>query len=295
MADPILADDRTPTDGPVDDPAARGPVAELRAHWGLYRRLVGAQIRSEWQYRTSFVLFVTAQAMITALELAAIVIILDVVPDLGGWSTAQVALLYGLATVPFALTDVVVSPIEDLSTYVRLGSFDRLLLRPMSAMVQLCAMEFELRRAGKLIPNVVALAYGLAATDPGWGLGTVLRLGLSLSVGSAVYTALWITAAAIAFWLVSAQEATNALTYGGNFANQYPLHLYPRWIRAVLGWAVPLAFVAYVPAIELLDAPNPLGVPGWFFVASPLVAAAALGVALLVWSAGIRHYQGTGS
>ncbi len=268
---------------------------ELVAHWRLYRRLIGAQIRSEWQYRTSFILFVLAQAMITALELAAIVIILEVVPDLGGWSPAQVALLYGLATVPFALTDVIISPVEDLATYVRMGTFDRLLLRPMSAMVQLCAMEFELRRAGKLIPNVAALVVGLVATDLAWSAATVGRLVLALVVGSLIYSALWITAAAISFWLVSAQEATNALTYGGNFANQYPLHLYPRWIRAVLGWAVPLAFVAYVPAIEILEAPNPLDVPSWFVAASPVVALASLGVAWMVWSAGIRHYQGTGS
>lgn len=268
---------------------------EVGAHWRLYRRLIGAQIRSEWQYRTSFVFFVSAQALVTALELAAIVIILDVVPDLGGWSPAQVALLYGLATVPFALTDVLISPVEDLSTYVRMGTFDRLLLRPMSALVQLCAMEFELRRAGKLIPNVAALVFGLVANDLAWTIGTVMRIALALTVGSLIYTALWITAAAVSFWLVSAKEATNALTYGGNFSNQYPLHLYPRWIRAVLGWAVPLAFVAYVPAIELVDAPNPLSVPGWFVAASPVVALASLVAAGMAWSAGIRHYQGTGS
>jgi ABC-2 type transport system permease protein len=287
----------------VDPSGLRPPVGsgrrptrdEVGAHWRLYRRLVGAQIRSEWQYRTSFVFFVTAQAMITALELAAIVIILDVVPDLGGWSPAQVALLYGLATVPFALTDVIISPIEELSTYVRMGTFDRLLLRPMSALVQLCATEFELRRAGKLIPNLAALVVGLVANDLAWTIGTVMRIALALTVGSLIYAALWITAAAVSFWLVSAKEATNALTYGGNFSNQYPLHLYPRWIRAVLGWAVPLAFVAYVPAIEILDAPNPLSVPGWFVAASPVVALASLVAAGMAWSAGIRHYQGTGS
>lgn len=301
MAEPRTPEPaRTPGSDVVraEPPVSRGrpPTrAEIGAHWRLYRRLIGAQIRSEWQYRTSFVFFVSAQAMITALELAAIVIILDVVPDLGGWSPAQIALLYGLATVPFALTDVIISPIEDLATYVRMGTFDRLLLRPMSALIQLCAMEFELRRAGKLIPNVAALVYGLAATDLAWSLGTVARIALALTVGSLIYSALWVTAAAVSFWLVSAKEATNALTYGGNFSNQYPLHLYPRWIRAVLGWAVPLAFVAYVPAIELMDAPNPLGVPGWFVAASPLVALASLVVAGMVWSAGIRHYQGTGS
>lgn len=287
----------SPTPGPpaVGDVGPSSSHHEMVALWRLYRRLVGAQIRSEWQYRTSFVFFLLAQALITALELAAIVILLDVVPDLGGWTPAQVALLYGLATVPFALTDLLVSPVEELSTHVQSGTFDRLLLRPVSALVQLCALEFELRRIGKLIPNLAALVVGLVATGVDVTPRSVGLLVIALGSGSAIYAALWILAASISFWAVSALQATHAFTYGGQFANQYPLHLYPGWIRAVLGWLIPLAFVAYVPAVELIDAPNPLGLPNGLVLASPVVAAAALAAAFAVWTTGIRHYQSTGS
>ncbi len=281
---------------PAAGDAALGPLLdELVALWRLYRRLVGAQIRSEWQYRTSFAFFLLAQALITALELAAIVILLDVVPDLGGWSPAQVALLYGLATVPFALTDLIVSPVEELAVHVQGGTFDRLLLRPVSALIQLCALEFELRRAGKLIPNVATLVVGLVATDVELDVRSLGLLAIGLASGSAIYAALWILSASISFWAVSALQATHAFTYGGQFANQYPLHLYPGWIRAILGWLIPLAFVAYVPAIELIGAPNPLGLPGWLVLLSPLAGVGALAVALTVWTTGIRHYQSTGS
>ena len=278
----------------ADRPSPRS-WRDLGDHWHLYRRLVVAQIRSEWQYRTSFAFFALAQAAVTVLELAAILLLLEVVPELGGWNPGQIVLLYGLATVPFALTDVVVSPVEALAGYVREGTFDRLLLRPVSALVQLCAMEFELRRVGKLLPNLAALVWGLAVNDIDWGLRSIVLILLAMVVGSVIYAALWIASAATSFWVVSALEATHAFTFGGQFANQYPLHLYPGWIRAVLGWAVPLAFVAYVPALALVDAPNPLALPGWLILVAPAASIGALGVSLLVWSAGIRHYQGTGS
>ena len=285
----------SPAEARPDPPPVPSRWREAGDHWRLYRHLVVAQIRSEWQYRTSFVFFVLAQAAVTVLELAAILLLLEVVPELGGWDRAQIVLLYGLATVPFALTDVVVSPVEDLAGYVREGTFDRLLLRPMSALVQLCAMEFELRRVGKVVPNLVALVWGLGANDVSWDLRSVVLVVGAMIVGSAVYTALWVLSASTSFWVVSALEATHAFTFGGQFANQYPLHLYPGWVRAVLGWAEPLAFVAYVPTLSLLDAPNPLAVPDWLILVSPVAAAGAIGAALLVWSAGIRHYQGTGS
>jgi ABC-2 type transport system permease protein len=243
----------------------------------------------------SFAIFLTAQASVTALEFAAIVILLDVVPDLGGWTAREVAFLYGLATVPFALSDVVVSPVERLSHHVREGTFDRLLLRPVPSLVQICANEFELRRAGKLLPNLAVLVWAVGSVDVAWSAATMARLALALAGGTVIYSALWVLSAASSFWLVAAQEATNSLTYGGEFANEYPLHLYRGWIRAVLGWGVPLAFVAYVPAVRILGAPNPLGLPDWLYLLTVPVAAALCGVAMLVWRLGVRHYQGTGS
>ncbi|MGF1599249.1 MAG: ABC-2 family transporter protein, partial [Acidimicrobiales bacterium] len=74
-----------------------------------------------------------------------------------------------------------------------------------------------------------------------------------------------------------------------------PMHLYRPWIRLILGWLVPLGFVAYVPSLFLLDAANPLGLPSWFVWLPAPVAAASCTVAAVVWRAGIGRYQSAGS
>lgn len=262
---------------------------------GLYRRMLAARIRSDWQYRASFVTFLFAQAMVTALEFTAVVILLDVGQGLGGWSASQVAFLYGLSAVPFGLADLFVSAVERVSIYVQQGTFDRILLRPVSPLLQISAQEFELRRAGKVIPPLAVLIWAVPRVEIDWTPATVAVLTVAVISATVIYSALWILSASITFWMVASQQATNAMTYGGQFANQYPFHLYRGWIRLILGWILPLAFVAYIPAVYLLDAPNPLGLPGWLVLASAPVAALALAVALTVWGIGVRHYQGTGS
>lgn len=276
-------------DGRVDHRADF--VADAR----LLRVLVGARIRSEWQYRTSFLTFLVGQALVTTLDFAAIVILLQLVPGLGGWRPAQVAFLYGLASVPFALSDLLVSAVERVSIYVQAGTFDRLLLRPVPALLQISALEFELRRIGKLLPAVAVLAWAIPNVGVDWTMTAAVLLMVAIISGTVIYSALWIMVAALSFWVVGLKDATNAATYGGQYANQYPLHLYRSWIRAVLGWAVPLAFVAYVPSIFLLDAANPLGLPSWMLYLSAPIAAATVAVAVASWSFGIRHYQSTGS
>ena len=266
-------------------------MAELALYW----QILSARIRSDWQYRTSFALFALSQATVNSVEFVAILIVVDLVPSLGGWTRAEVAFLYGLATVPFAIADVFVSSIDRTSRYVLSGEMDRLLLRPISPLVQIVSLEFELRRVGKLIPAVAVLAWSISAVPVAWTPQRVALLAIALLCGVAIYAALWIGTSSAAFWFVASQEAANAFTYGGEFANQYPLHLYRGWIRAVLGWIVPLAFVAYVPSQAILGATNPLGLPPWLVYLSVPVAAAALGVSLLVWRFGINHYQSTGS
>lgn len=261
----------------------------------LYGRLLAARIRSDWQYRTSFLTLLFSQALVITLELITVVFLLRLVPDLGGWSTAEVVFLYGLATVPFAISDVFVSAVERVANYVREGTFDVVLLRPLPPLLQISAREFQLRRAGKVVPAVGALVWATTQVDIQWGPTSLFMVALALTSGTVIYSALWIASASAAFWTVNSREALNAVTYGGQFANQYPAHVYDGWIRAVLGWGIPLAFVAYVPVIGLLGPANPLGVPRWLVFATPAVAAIALTVALALWRFGIAHYRSTGS
>lgn len=264
-------------------------------HLRAYRHLVGARIRSDWQYRTSFFFFLLSQTVVTALDLAVILVLFQVVPQLGGWSVEQVAVLYGLTTLSFGLGDLFISQVETAARYIREGSFDRFLLRPMPTVLQLSAAEFALRRIGRSIPALATLIIALGAADVQWTLDRVVLVPVTVLSGTVIFGAVWVVTSSISFWTVGAQEVANTFTYGGSFAHQYPLHIYARWIRTVLGWIVPMAFVAYVPAVHLLDAENPLGLPVWLAVAPPFVAAVAALVARRVWAAAIRNHQSTGS
>ncbi len=261
----------------------------------LYRKLIGARIRSDWQYRTSFFMLLSSQTMVVTLEFIAILFVLQLVPSLGGWSTTEVTFLYALATVPFAISDVMVSSVERTSQYVQLGTFDRILLRPLPALMQIWTLEFELRRIGKLIAPLAIGVWAVANVNVVWTADRIAVLAVALVCGTLIYSALWIATASFTFWAVASQQAMNAVTYGGQSANEYPLHLYRNWIRATLGWGIPLAFVSYVPSQWILDASNPLGMPRYLVYFIPIVTAALLVFAMACWTIGIRHYQSTGS
>ena len=276
----------------MDDGHRRGQVGrQLR----VYRRLLGARVRSDWQYRTSFVLLLLAQVVIAGLDLAVIAVIFGRVDSLAGWSAIEVALLYGLGGVAFGLADLFVSQVELASRHVKAGTFDSFLLRPVGPLLQLSANEFALRRAGRLLQPAVALVVALAGAGVHWTPARAALVPLALASGTVVFGSLWVLTSSVAFWTVETQEFANAFTYGGNHLTQYPLEVLGGWLRRLATFVVPLAFVAYLPAAYLLGRTEPLGLPAPAAFGSPVVALALAVTAGAVWRSAIRHYRSTGS
>ena len=60
-------------------------------------------------------------------------------------------------------------------------------------------------------------------------------------------------------------------------------------------FVLPLGFVNWLPAMHVLDRPDPLGLPEVFQFASPAAALVITSVAALAWRAGVRSYHSTGS
>lgn len=262
---------------------------------GVYRRIVASRVRSQLAYPVSFALDCVAQALGQALELVVILVVFGRVQSLGGFERDEVLLVYGLAGIAFGLADLAVGQLDDLPRWIRTGEFDVLLARPLGALAQLVTSDLQLRRLGRVVVGLVVLVVVIsgAGVEP-----TPLNLALLVVtplVGTVLISAIWVATCAVSFWVVDGKEVANAFTYGSSLTTSYPITVFGPWLRRVFCFAVPSAFVAYFPALALLDRPDPLGLPHWLRYASPLVAVVAVAAAALVWRTAVRRYQGAGS
>lgn len=261
----------------------------------VYARIVASRIRSQLAYPGSFALDVVAQLIGQAIELLAILVLFTQVGSLGGFDRGEVVLMYGLAATAFGLADLAVGQVEQLPDYIRTGEFDVMLLRPLGTLPQLLSADVALKRIGRVLVGGGVLGWSLATLDIDWTPLRVLVAVLAPVTGAVILAAMWVAANCVSFWLVDGREVASSVTYGSNFATSYPITIYGPWLRRLMCFAVPGAFVAYFPALALLDRPDPLGLPDALRYASPIVATVATVAAGLVWRSGIRHYQGTGS
>lgn len=260
----------------------------------LYGRLLSGHVRSQLQYRTSFVASVLGSALISGLDFVAVLVLFSNVPTLGGWSIAEVALLYGVSTVAFALTDLVIGHLDRLSELIRTGAFDLFLVRPRGTLFQVVASDFALRRLGRAAQGLIVLAWALSNVDVAWTPPKVALLPLTVLSAIVLFAAVWVTVICVVFWLVEGRETVHAFTDGGSFLSQYPFDIFGDWLRRSFTFVVPMAFVAYLPASYLLDKPIPDGLPIEVAFLSPLVACLAAVLAAAMWRYAVAHYRSAG-
>lgn len=257
--------------------------------------LLTASLRSQLSYRLSTVLMTLGAALITFMDFVFIVTIMAHLPHLDGWSLAEVGLLYGIAGVAFGLTDSCIGTLDLLPRLIKEGGFDVVLVRPIGSLFQVIATEVAIRRVGKVVQSGGVLAVSLAHLDVHWTPERVAMLVAAPLTGAVIFGAIWVAIMTHVFWTVDSGEVTNAFTYGGSFLTSYPISVFAEWLRDLLAFVVPMAFVAYYPALFILGRPDPIGLPAFTPLLTPAVALVLVGVACVVWRTGVRHYRGTGS
>jgi ABC-2 type transport system permease protein len=128
-----------------------------------------------------------------------------------------------------------------------------------------------------------------------WTWSDAILLAVCLAGGAVYFGAIFVATATVAFWWVDSGEFANGFTYGGRDFASYPINVYNGFIRGVLGNVAGLSFVAYYPALWLLDRDDPLGLPRQLAWGTPAVAAVAVILAAALWRFGVRRYRSTGS
>lgn len=263
----------------------------------IYIKLLSIQIRSQMQYRVSFLLEVISTALLNGMYFASLALVLERFGQIAGWKLGEIAFLAGMAETSFATMDMLFSGFDPdgFSPMVRLGRFDQILLRPINITLQVFGSRFIIRRLGRILEGVTILVISFALTDIQWTIGKMLYLPVVFISQVIAMGSLFVVGGTLIFWTVQPIEAVNIVTYGGTELMTYPMNIYPGWIQRFFTYVIPFVFMNFYPALYFLNKPDPLNFPSFAPFLSPFAALSMLLLAMVFWRFGINHYQSTGS
>jgi ABC-2 type transport system permease protein len=263
---------------------------------GLYARYIKNCLRAQMLYPTAFLLRFVTQFLVTLVEFAGVFALFARFSHIRGWHFPEVALFYGVVSTAFACADMTSRGFELFGPqFVKTGDFDRILLRPRTASLQLAGFEFGFTSIGRVLQGLTAIAVAVALLPIAWQVWHVALLLWAVAGGFCLFWAILVLQATLSFWTVEGLEVVNTLTYGGVEAGQYPLDIYAGWFRRFLIFIVPIGCVVYFPVTTILGRGDASGLPLWTGAFTPLAGFAFLGIAFAAWRQGVRHYTSTGS
>jgi ABC-2 type transport system permease protein len=257
--------------------------------------LIMMWVRSSMAYPASFVLMLLSSMVLMVMDFVAILLMFSHISSFGGFSLAEMALLYATASMTLGIADLFTGSIERVGERIRTGTFDAYLIRPVPVFLQTAADGFALRRLGRPLQALVVMVFAFSRLDVDWTVARDIMLVVSIVAGTVIFGAIFVLGASFQFLAVDSAELANSFTYGGQTLTQYPLAVFGKEIVRAVTFVVPLAFVNYYPVLYLLGKPAPLGLPSWIGLLSPLVAVVMVVLASLAWRGGLRRYRSTGS
>lgn len=263
-------------------------------HIKLYLKSCRMLMKSQWQYRTSFILQTLTQLIMMGTELLAVIFLINRFTHLGQWNGGEILLFFGVIITSFYLTEAFGRGITNFAPLINRGDLDTLLIRPRNLLFQILCSQADPRRLGAILVGVAALIMGCIQADVTLSFTKCLLLLWSIIGGSALVLGLFMIEATLCFFSVKSIEMINVLTYGGRSTCQYPIDIYPRWLQLLFSVVAPFALTTHVPAAYILGKPLwNTGLAAAFI--APLSGFIFLGVMILVFYQGLKHYRSTGS
>lgn len=260
----------------------------------LLRLLLSARLRSQLAYRGSFLSDFAGQMILGLTEFIELYAIVHNIQTFGGMTFAQTLLVFGLASVAFAVGDLIMGETDSMSETIRTGRLEVLLVRPIPVLLQLVTSDFQLRRVGRLLFAALALLAALLLADIDWEPAKILLLAVTPVAGAAIFCALFLAAGAMQFWLLDGRQFANAFTYGGRYVASMPGAALFFPVQVFFTFVVPATLVAYAPSLVILGLDGPAGIPAWTGWLGLPAAVVLCGLMLLLWRAAIRKYTGAG-
>jgi ABC-2 type transport system permease protein len=241
---------------------------------------------NELQYRANFVIQLVQSLLAVGTGLVVLALVYGRTDELGGWSRPQLLAVMGVYTIVGGLVRAVVQPnMQRLLDDIRLGTLDYVLTKPEDGQVLVSVREVRVWQAADVLVGFVVLAVAIVQMGTTGWVGAVLFLGM-LVLGSVTIYCFWLLLASAGFWLVRMEEAQELFT-GVYRAGQYPVGIYPGWLRFGLTFLVPLAFAITVPSEAAADRLRAST------VLTAVIATIALAcISRFVFRRGLRRYSG---
>jgi len=256
----------------------------------LYLKFFSMHLKSQMQYKTSFVFLLVGRFITTASEIMIIFFLFDRYNSVKGFTVDEILICAASIIMAFAIAECFARGFDTFPSVVRNCEFDRIMVRPRNEIFLVLSGKIELTRLGGLLTGSATLIYAICAGHVVWTAGRIFTYVMMIISGTIVFSSLFLVYAGICFFTLEGLEFMNIFTDGGRNFGQYPFVIYGRPVLTFLTFIIPQALFQYYPLMYVLGKTD-----NKFYMFTPFIAMLFIIPAYFFWRFGVRKYKSNGS
>ncbi len=204
-----------------------------------------------------------------------------------GWSMWEVLLIQSVYSMSMGLSSMVLSSVLWVTMdHIREGSFETVLLKPISPLFFIMASNCDVKSISLVLGGIVMA--GISAYHTGIkGFGALVSFVILFVAGFMVMCGMNLIMAAISFKWVGNSRIPEIFDSISNFG-KYPMQIFPQALQILSALIIPVAMIGFFPASALLGRVD--GRVFWCVIPCVLF----LGFGIWLYNKMILLYEGVG-
>ncbi|WP_349944471.1 ABC-2 family transporter protein [Lacrimispora sp. BS-2] len=254
--------------------------------WGAYMK-VG--LLTMIQYPADTIIWIISMLIREASGFIAVTTLVYLVGGLGNWSFYEVCLLFSMSAIIEAIGQTFFDCVWSIDHAIQKGDMDVFLIRPASPFIQLLGQVIHFQALLSMLVYFFIFIWASLHIGIKFQVREILMVIEYVICGTIINSGIYTIFNCLNFWIIQGDDIAILVQTCREFT-KYPLHIFPQFINVFFTYLLPLGFVAYYPALYLL---NKTTIP--INILLPVVAAFVSIIGSTLWRRGIKGYNSTGT
>ncbi|MBK5345593.1 ABC-2 family transporter protein [Bacillus mycoides] len=259
----------------------------------LYLKMQKANIRSRMAYPFNFFLGIICVTCFGIFSTLFIWVLTRNFPSIAGWNFYEILFISSFNMLSYSLGLLLFIHIMDIDHYVRNAEFDRILVRPMNALLQFASKQININSLGTVIYAVSALIYA-GVHISGWSAVSILYTVLLIICGTIVSISIHLIIGSTAFITLQSGGLFQMLDNIYTNVDNYPVTIFPKWVQFFLTFILPIGFIGFYPSAGLLGKGSYLLNDNLILICLAVSLILSI-LSYIIWHVSIKFYSGAGS
>lgn len=216
--------------------------------------------------------------------------------NINGWTLYEMLFLYSLIFLSYSVLVGLFAGVRNFPGMVHTGVLDKYLAKPLGVLFQIISSQADyFASIGHGTIGFILFFYAAKKIGLVWTPVFITYYTLAIIGGVLIQLSIWLISASLSIWAVKSDSIIGFIFWNGRKFAGYPISIFPYFIKFLLIFIIPFAFVNYFPAQYFLQKSDMVMFSPFMVYLPPVIGTVMITLSTFFWRFSLSRYSSTGT